>query len=75
MPVITAYWLKGLDGNQGFVSPGSWAHTDLFCIHSNNTMPGSRSVKEADDASGAGRAGSLSVGMVFLIVLSSYLNL
>ena len=73
MPIITAYWLKGTSGNQGIVSPGSWAQTDLFCIHTNDTVPGSRTIKEADNASGAGQAGSLSVGMLFLVGLSSYL--
>lgn len=68
-PVLTTYWLKG--GSESHNSAGNhgegWADTKLFCINTNNTEPGSRTL---DDAKKALAPGSMRVQLLVLVGLN-----
>ena len=66
-PVITTYWLKG--GSEDRSSGEGWADTKLFCINTNKTEPGSRSLDEAKKASAGEKVGVQFLTLVGLGVL------
>ena len=76
-PVIVATWLKATD-NTTFGSSLGWADTQVMCIKSNITQPGSRNITEAeaDKAAGApGRIRGLGRGMFAVVGLTVYISL
>lgn len=74
--MVVSLWLKSGGGSQGVVGEeGAWADTQLLCIPGNQTQPGSRTIEEADRASGAGRVGSLWSGLAVGVALGVWSGL